>query len=83
MTCGIIVSRQRDIVGDHYDNYLAECILPDAHLGPHVIKTPEGKLFAWEYDWNCDCCKLDEYGWCYMYWEIEESDIPNLFKKQS
>jgi hypothetical protein len=68
---------------DEEDKYLAECILEYPHNGPHVVKTPEGKFFAWEDDMECDCCGDDEYDRCAVYWEIEESDIPNLSKKQT
>jgi len=80
MICGIIAPRQHDIIGYREDNYLAECILQSAHNSPHIIKTPEGKFFAWEDDYECDCCEFDEDERCTIYWEI--SEIPNLSGKQ-
>jgi len=56
MTCGIIMPRQSDVVGHRGDCYLAECIRNSDHLEPHVIRTPEGKFFAWEDDMECGCC---------------------------
>ena len=78
-TCGVIPPRQDEMVvllGK--DQYLAECILPIGHLGPHVIKTPEGEFYAWEDDMECGCCEPDEEDRCYTYWSINESDIPKL-----
>ena len=80
MKCGIIVPRREDIVGYSHDSYMAECILVRNHLGPHVIELPGGKLIAWENDWECGCCKPEEDDRCFLYWEIQESDIPNLSK---
>ena len=71
MICGIIAPRQSDIVGYRGDGYLAECILPYAHFGrPHVIRTPEGKFWAWEDDAECGCCEPDEVDRCYSFEEI-------------
>jgi hypothetical protein len=67
--------------GYREDDYLAECILSRAHNSPHIFKTPEGKFFAWEDD-ECDCCEPEEDDPCAIYWEIRESEIPNLSKKQ-
>lgn len=79
--CGIIVPRQEEIVGHRGDGYLAECILPYQHEDFHVIKTPEGKYFYWEDDWDCDCCDPEEYQRCYVYGPIEEREVLELLKK--
>ncbi len=78
MICGKIVPRQQEIVGDWDGKYLAECILLSHHSGHHVIKTPEGKYFAWEDDSGCNCedCQTDEPDkWCYIYWELSQEEI--------
>ncbi len=80
MVCGIIVPRQRQVVGEREDHYLAECILRNNHAGPHVFRTPEGDHVAWEDDWECGCCEPEEDERCISYWEIKESDILNLSK---
>ncbi len=81
--CGVIVSRQEDIVGHRDDGYLAECILPYNHEGSHVVQTPEGECFSWKDDWECDCCDADEDERCYVYGPIEESEVRKLLKKGS
>ena len=75
MICGIIVARRTNILGDRMDGYLPECILKQAHNGPHVFKTPEGKFYQWEDDYTCNCCTSDEDHRCYVYSEIQEKDI--------
>lgn len=77
MVCGIIVPRQHEVVW-HRDDYLAECILLRGHSGPHVIKTPEGRFIAWEDDYDCECCQLEDSDRCVTYWFIQEKDIPLL-----
>lgn len=72
MICGIIAPRQSDIVGHRGDGYLAECILPYGYHDKHLVRTPEGKFFVWEDDWDCDCCKPDEDDRCYVWKEISE-----------
>lgn len=83
MCCEIIVPRQKNVVGYRDDGYLAECILPDEHWSNpnsyHVVKTPEGKYFAWKDDWECDCCEPEEDGRCYVWWEISELEVLALF----
>jgi hypothetical protein len=77
--CGIIAPRRHELTSfATSEKYLAECVRESNHLGPHVIKTPDGIFIAWEDDWNCGCCKPEEDDRCYVYWEIEESDIPKL-----
>ncbi len=87
--CGIIMPRQEDAVGHHLSivrsGYLAECILSDVHgHGPHVFRTPEGKLFAWENDKDCDCDSCvnseDSNDQCIVFWEIDESEVA-LYQK--
>ena len=80
-TCSIIVPRSYDVLGyQETEGYTPECILPYAHLSPHVFRTPKGKFIAWEDDMDCDCCAADEDERCYVHWEIEESEIPELTK---
>jgi hypothetical protein len=74
MSCGIIVPRQEDIIGESAD-YFAECIRGRGHSGPHVFLTPEGKYFSWEDDWKCGCCKPEEDSRCYVYKEITKEDF--------
>lgn len=65
------------MIGHREDGYLSVCILEGVHgYGPHVFRTPEGKLYAWEDDMECGCCKPEEDGRCTTYWEITEVDIP-------
>mgnify|MGYP001569838721 CR=1 FL=1 len=78
MTCGIIPPRRENIIGDRLDEYLGECIREKHNFGPHVLRTPEGKLFAWEDDMECDCCKPTEDDRCYTYWEINESEFEDI-----
>ena len=68
--CGIIVPRQRDIVGRRDDGYIAECILERGHNTPHIIQTPEGQKIAWEDDFTCACCAPDEDDRCYTFWKV-------------
>ncbi len=77
-TCGIIAPRQEHIVGYRYDHYLAECILPRAHYCEHVVKTPEGRYFAWSYDYGCDCCEPDEPDRCTLIGELSEEEFREL-----
>jgi hypothetical protein len=77
MICGIIMPRQTDVVSHRNDGYLAECILESGHLGHHIVKTLEGKFYAWEDDWGCGCCEPDEDDRCYTYWELSEQEVAN------
>lgn len=77
--CGIIAPRQEEMTGydDARSRSLASCILEGVHgWGPHVFRTPEGGLIAWEDDNDCGCCEPDEDDRCTVYWDIKESDIP-------
>ena len=78
MRCSIIAPRQHEIVGHREDGYLAECIRESAHRGPHVVKTPEGRLLAWKDDLGCGCCESEEDDRCTVYWEIQEQDMATL-----
>ena len=72
--CGIIIPRQREVVGDREDCYLAVCILLEKHSGHHVFETPEGECFGWEYDEDCECCCTEDTGdSCYLYWPISKN----------
>ncbi len=76
MTCGKIAPRQWQMTGYYpSEGYLAECILKGRNHDIHVIKTPNGKFFAWEDDWECDCCDPNEEDRCTIHWEINEADI--------
>ncbi len=81
MQCGIIMTRAIDISWE-FDNHYGppvECILHRSHSGPHVVRTPSGKFFAWEYDFGCtDCIEDADECECCTFWEIKESDIPKL-----
>lgn len=69
--CGIIVCRQDSIIGDRRDHYLAECVLPECHESAHhEFVTPEGERWAWETDYECDCCAGDETDHCYTFWTV-------------
>lgn len=70
MKCGIIVPRQRDVVGERSDGYLAECVLERNHAGRHVFRTPEGNSYEWEDDVSCDCCDGETDEPCYLLWKI-------------
>lgn len=85
MSCAIWPPRPEDMLGFRPEGYEAECILENGHLGPHVLKTPEGGYIAWEEDTECGCedCRSDDWGdHCVVYWEIQEADIPNLASRQ-
>lgn len=81
--CWIVAPRQEKIVGRRRDGYLAECILPYLHEGAHVIQTPEGRYFSWEYEEDCDCCEPGEHERCYAHEKIEECQVLALLKKVS
>ncbi len=76
--CGVIMPRREQTVQGNCDHYLAECIRKRGHRGPHVIKTPENVLIAWEYDWECGCCEPEEDERCYVYQEISEKEIDTV-----
>ena len=75
--CGIIVPRQEHMVGHRHDGYLAECVLPMDHISnSHVVKTPEGRYFVWENDYDCDCCDdPSDSDHCYAFKEIQETEF--------
>ncbi len=81
--CGIIVPRYQEIVGERRDGYLPQCVLARDHRGPHVFRTPEGELVAWEDDWNCGCCSPEEDDRCYVYWPVTREDIPDSADQQT
>jgi len=81
--CGILVSRQEDIVGYRNDNYSAACIMPNGHIGPHVIKTPEGRYFSWEYENDCGCCEPDDPSRCYDHRELMRHQVLKLIEEES
>lgn len=78
MVCNVIVPRQSHIVGVRDDGYLAACIRTSGHPDKHLIKTPEGKFFTWEDDWDCGCCRPDEDDRCYDFEEITEQEAIKL-----
>lgn len=49
------------------------CHLPDGHGEIHEFTTPEGRVYQWETDWECDCdhCQLCEGDYCMIYWEVD------------
>ena len=50
------------------------CLKPDGHDGPHICKTENDTLIAWEYEYGCKCgCwKTDDYAdVCIVYWEVQ------------
>jgi len=74
--CGIIATRQRQMVGYRHNHYVASCILTGSHqYGPHVIKTPDNKYIAWEDDMDCGCCEPEESDRCTIFWEIREDEL--------
>lgn len=81
-TCGIIAPRQNGMIGYREDDYFAECILETGHLCPHIIRTPEGKYFQWEDDFDCDCCSFDEDDRCYIYSEITEAEANKFIEER-
>lgn len=87
MKCGHIVPRQTDIVGHLCEgDYIAECILVDGHRGPHLIKTPEGNFFSWEYDKKCTCedclSNEDPCDRCYIHWTVSAEEAEELLKNR-
>ncbi len=89
--CGIIAPRQEkvvdvDMIIAGVENYLAECILPSHHTGPHLIKIPTGRYIAWETDWECGCddCKShDANDRCVLYWDVKGKDLQKLLQGRS
>ncbi|MFZ1987550.1 MAG: hypothetical protein WAV21_00750 [Minisyncoccia bacterium] len=51
-----------------------ECILPIGHPGMHVMRHPDGGYFEWGWDFECECCRLDEER-CTIYREISEEEV--------
>lgn len=83
--CGIIPVRREDIVGYRSDGYLAECVMPRAHYPhPHVLRTPEGRYFAWEVDDECGCCDPGggDPDQCYDYWEISAGEAEEFMESK-
>ena len=71
-TCEYLVGR-REIVG--FDNHYLECVRPEDHAGPHLVKQPDGPYVAWEKDLcspgEClDCDNEDPQDDCLCCWEI-------------
>jgi hypothetical protein len=85
-TCGYIIPRQHDSIGQREDYYLAECILRDGHKGPHLVRTPEGRFFSWEFDENCNCEDCldheDSNNRCYLYWEVPAGEVEDSLKNR-
>ena len=81
-SCGIIPARQENIVG-YTEDYFAECILPVGHVCPHIVRTPEGRYFQWEEDWECECCGPEEVDRCYDHGEITEARARELIIKEA
>jgi len=86
--CGIIPPRQDEMVEALGDGYLAHCILPNGHLGQHLVRTPEGKYFSWEFDLDCNCNSTgaiarmfgnkDGDNGCYVHNEIDKKEAEGL-----
>lgn len=81
--CGIIPPRRRDIIG-HRDDYLGECILPNAHnhVDCHLLKTPEGVYTTWQYDYDCDCCGPEEDERCTIYSNVSKEEAEVMLNKR-
>ena len=71
-SCGVIAPRQHEMVGYRDDAYSAECILKANGHTVHVVRTPEGKFFAWQDDPDCECCEPDDPDHCYEFWKISK-----------
>jgi hypothetical protein len=78
--CGIIPPRHRQVIGYRRDGYVPECIRPSHQMEPHIFLTPEGKYFAWQDDWDCDCCTPEEEDRCYVVGEISEAEALRLIE---
>ncbi len=85
--CAILPPREDDllrrILGTDQGNYSPGCILPPGHYNsPHVFQTPDGKYFAWEDDYTCDCCPdPSDFEHCYTYREISEEEFRQMERK--
>lgn len=56
-------------------NDITGCLKPSAHNDHHVCRTSDGRLMAWEddYECNCGCWDDEEYdSVCRVYWEVKE-----------
>jgi hypothetical protein len=69
-SCGIIAPRQEEMCGVDRGDYLAECVLPRSHYGAHEFVTPDGRRYAWEYDYKCGCCPPEEDQRCAVSWKL-------------
>lgn len=52
------------------------CLKRNGHNDHHVCRTPDGKLIAWEDDYECNCGCWDDYELgdsrvCMLYWEVK------------
>lgn len=48
------------------------CMFPVGHQGPHQFRDPDGTLWQWETDWECDCdnCRQNDGDFCAVYWSL-------------
>lgn len=70
--CYTLFVRHRHEPGIHDED---GCLKQHGHLDAHVFKNKDGKLIAWDYDWDCGCddCKsesLDDM--CAIYKEVKD-----------
>lgn len=70
------------MVGNRDDGYLAECMRPVCHTGPHAFVTPEGQAYVWEDDFTCDCCTPEEDSRCYSYWLLSVKETIRLIHQR-
>ncbi len=63
-----------------------ECLRAAPHRdGRHVFKTPDGRYMAWQDDYSCDCCGVDddEAGdRCFIFVEITEQEALELIARR-
>ncbi len=84
--CAILPPRPRELLGMDSAGigHSAECLRVFAHLGPHVLKHPDGSYIAWENDYECECCDPeDPYDHCYVHWKLDEVEALELIERQT
>ena len=66
--CGILFRQNSPVEPDD----VSGCLLPVGHDGPHKFRDPNGEVWAWETDLECDCehCRQADGDYCTIYWPL-------------
>jgi len=71
-TCGVL-THDIQIIGYSGGEIYRECLRPEGHSGPHLIRRENGVFVAYETDWSCECSSCqsgDPFDWCEIYFEV-------------